>query len=369
MRIHGVTGRLAFGGFLAACLVLAGCTTTGSMGTSGSMSDNGMANKGAMSGSSMTDKGMANSGTANKGGMANDTMSSSAMASPMMAMDPMKAEHASIDRFSAAAGHLQVRDAMNHLPGPNQPVDFDKAPFVTEGLGPNGKTVMYYNFDVQSTTPAPIYVLYRKGETTPVAGQLNIVDVIPGDAGYNDFWQVTRVTVPADYVANSIGSLKAITDAGYPMEETRTLVNCPVVPDGSTATHRLSGTDTGLHHGWYRNMIVSYFNFSEAPLMVDSSGQVPTSPIYVSFNVNPGMQMGGPASGFKMAAGSMQTHNVVASLPGDMNYSPLWEVNVYDSGDFNKVMDLSSAMHAMAEKAAPATVNCPIFSVGSMGGM
>ncbi|HET6451244.1 MAG TPA: hypothetical protein VFI08_08025 [Spirochaetia bacterium] len=353
MQISGTTGRLALGGFLAACLTLAGCTTTGSMAKGDSMAG-GMTDKGSMNSPAMADAG---------------SMKKDSMAAPMMAMDPMKAEHAVIDRFSAAAGHLQVRDGMNNLPGPNQPVDFDKAPFVTQGLGPKGETVEYYNFDVQSTTPAPLYVLYRKGEMEPVAGQLSIVDVIPGDAGYNDFWQVNKVTVPADYAANTIGSLKAIQDAGYPVEKTGMLVNCPIVPDGSTAAHRLSGSDTGLHTGWYRNKIVSYFVFNEAPLMVDSRGMVPTSPIYVAFNVNPGMQMGGPASGFKMAAGSMQTHNVVAALPGDMHYSPLWQVSVYDSGAFGMVMDLSSAMHAMAEKASPATVNCPIFSVGSMGGM
>ena len=70
---------------------------------------------------------------ATSGSMASSMGSS--MKAPMMAMDPMKAEHAAIDRFSAAAGHLQVRDGMNGLPGPNQPVDFDKGPFVTTGLG------------------------------------------------------------------------------------------------------------------------------------------------------------------------------------------------------------------------------------------
>ena len=73
--------------------------------------------------------------------------------------------------------------------------------------------------------------------------------------------------------------------------------------------------------------------------------------------------MGGPASGFKMVAGTMQTHNVVATLPGDMRYSPLWLVTAYDSADFDKVMNLDSAMSAMAEPGNPPTVNCPIFSV------
>ncbi len=283
---------------------------------------------------------------------------------PMMAMDPMKAEHVSVDRFSAAAGHLQVRDAMNGLPGPNQPVDFDKGPFVTTGLGPKGETVMYYNFDVQSTTPAPIYVLFRAGESSPVDGQLNIVDVIPGDPGYSDFWQINKVTVPADYKANTVGSLPAIKDAGYPIAKIDMLVNCPIVPDGSTATRRLNGNDTGLHSGWYRNKEVFYFTFNEANLKVDENGMVPTSPIYVTFNVNPGMAMGGPASGFKTVPGTMQTHNVVATLPGDMHYSPLWLVSAYDTSDFGKVMDLNSAMNAMAEPGNPPTVNCPIFSVG-----
>jgi hypothetical protein len=283
--------------------------------------------------------------------------------SSMMAMDPMKAERVSIDRFSAAAGHLQMRDSMNHLPGPNKPVDFDKPPFITTGLGPHGETVTYYNFDVQSTTPAPIYVLFRAGESSPVGGQLNIVDVIPGDKGYNDFWQITKVTVPADYSPNSIGSLQSLKDAGYPMTPTNTLVNCPIVPDGSTAKNRLTGNDTGLHQGWYQNKIVTYFNFSEAPLAVTEDGMVPVSPIYVAFNVNPGMANGGPPSGFKMIEGSMQTHNAVATLPGDMDYSPLWSVSPYDNMYFDKVMSFGSVMDSMVLARGVANVNCPIFSV------
>jgi hypothetical protein len=292
-------------------------------------------------------------------------MASGAMAAPMTAMDPTKADHVPIDRFSGMAGHLQMRDAMNALPGPNQPVDFDKPPFVTTGLGPKGETVMYYDFDIQSTTPAPIYVLFRKGEMTPVDGQLNIVDVIPGDPGYNDFWQINKVTVPANYTANSIGSLQAIKDAGYPIEHTNMLVNCPIVPAGSTAVHRLSGNDTGLHTGWYRNKIVTYFTFGEATLSVDAGGKVPVAPIYVAFNVNPGMSGGGPASGFKMVPGSAQTHNVLSALPGDMGYSRLWLVQAYNVMDFDKVMNLSTAMGSVAEAAGgpPATVNCPVFSV------
>ena len=34
--------------------------------------------------------------------------------------------------------------------------------------------------------------------------QLDIIDTLPGETGYNDFRQVWKVTVPKDYVANTI---------------------------------------------------------------------------------------------------------------------------------------------------------------------
>ena len=39
-----------------------------------------------------------------------------------------------IDRFSAAAGHLMVRDSAHPLPSPDQPIDLDHPPFITQGL-------------------------------------------------------------------------------------------------------------------------------------------------------------------------------------------------------------------------------------------
>jgi hypothetical protein len=71
----------------------------------------------------------------------------------------------------------------------------------------------------------------------------------------------------------------------------------------------------------------------------------------------------GPVPGFKTRMGTMQTHNVLATLPGDMEYSPLWLVTAYDGMAFDKVMNISSAMNAMAMAKGIATVNCPVFSV------
>jgi len=281
-------------------------------------------------------------------------------------LDPDTAGDASVDRFSSAAAHLFVRTADNGFPGANEPVDFDAIPaFITKGLGPDGEMTQYYNFDVMSTTPAPIFVLFRTGEDMPVDGQLNIVDVIPGDAGYNDFWLVNKVTVPADYVANTVTSLSEIQQKGYAVTPTTTIVNCPVVPKGSVARKRFLPEESAeLDRGWYKNKVVFYFNFLEKDLEADG-GKVPTSDIYVSFNINPDQAGGGPPSGFKteddMATG--QTHNVPETIPTDAAYSPLGDVQIYDNAEFDMVSDLSSAEMASIMAVDAAIVNCPIVSV------
>jgi hypothetical protein len=283
--------------------------------------------------------------------------------------DPSTAPRALVDRFAEGTGTLFVRDGSNGFPEAGQPVDFDQAPFITRGLAPDGESVQYYNFDVMPRETAPIFALFREGESMPVEGQRNIVDVKPGDEGYNDFWHVHKVTVPSDYEANSITSLDALMASGYPIERTNLIVNCPVVPDGSTADLRLAPeNDAGLVEGWYRGKIIYYFDFSEKMITVDlpaeGSPDMPVSPIYVSFNINPGEEGGGPPSGFMTEENSDQTHNVVASLPADDDYSPLWVVNIYDNAEFAQVQDLASAESATILAAGAAIVNCPIVTIG-----
>ncbi len=275
--------------------------------------------------------------------------------------DPDAAQKASIDRFSSDAGTLFVRDGSNGLPGADMPINFDQAPFITQGLSADGTPVRYYNFDVMPLSPAPIYALFREGESMPVDGQLNIVNVIPGDAGYSDFWQVYKVTVPADYVANVVTSYQEIAANGYNVESTNMIVNCPIVPDGSTASLRYNDDESNeLVRGWYNGKVVYYFSFFEKDLMTTGSGMVPVSDILVTFNINPGEPGGGPPSGFVTEPGSMQTHNVVQTIPENGGYSPLWDVDVYDNADFDMVMDWTSASNANILATGVATVNCPI---------
>jgi hypothetical protein len=285
-----------------------------------------------------------------------------------MVHDPNTAPKATVDRFSEDAGTLFVRDGSNGLPGAGAPIDFDQAPFITQGLSADGDVARYYNFDVQPLQSAPIFALFREGESSPVSGQLNIIDVIPGDDGYNDFWHVHKVTVPEDYEANTVTSVQEIMDNGYTIEKTNMLVNCPVVPEGSTADLRYNSSEsTELVRGWYKDQVVFYFTFAEKEITVDIPAQghpiVPISEILVTFNINPGEEGGGPPSGFLMEGTTAQTHNVVQTVPDDPDYSPLWDVDIYDNADFNDVFDWETAQQATVLAEGAALVNCPIVSL------
>ena len=66
--------------------------------------------------------------------------SSAAWADAMKPLDPDQAPIAAVDRFSDKAATIYMRTADDrlpgHLPGPNEPVDFDTGPFITQGLSP-----------------------------------------------------------------------------------------------------------------------------------------------------------------------------------------------------------------------------------------
>ena len=274
--------------------------------------------------------------------------------------DPDQAPIATVDRFSDAAGTLLKRSADNHLPGPNEPIDFDTPPFNVWGLSPAGEPALYYHLDVKSTTPVPVYILYREGEDMPVQEQLDIIDTLPGEQGYNDFRQVWKVWVPKDYVANTITDASMLQQAGYKIEKTDKLLNMAVVPDKSRARVRFNGGHPELQRAWYRGQVAKFFLFDEAPLSV-SGDKVPVSPIYDGFTINPG-QPGGEMESCT-EPNSKQSHNVIASVPGDKAYSPLWLRVVYDSAACASVHNLDTALKAKVVPAKVLLINCPIVSI------
>jgi hypothetical protein len=277
------------------------------------------------------------------------------------AKDPRTAERAPIDRFGAGATHHRRADDAT-LPGPNQAIDYD-ARFRVEALGPAGQRISLYDFDAQPRTPAPIYVLFRDGEDTPVKDQKNLVTVIPGDPGYSDLWQPVRVDVPADYVANTYTSFDELVADGLTLTPMPALVNCPVVPEGSVARTRMPGGYSELTQGWYGGRIIQYFHFGERPSLAPVDGQVPLATMHVAFAINPGEAGGGLASGFATETGSAQTHNVAAAIPADAGYSPLWSLRAYDTAAFATVTDLATATAAPTVALPTTILNAPIVAV------
>jgi hypothetical protein len=278
----------------------------------------------------------------------------------LQSKDPEQAPIAAVDRFSDTSGTLLKRSADKRLPGPNEPIDFDTPPFNVVGFSPAGEPALYYHLDVQSTTPAPVYMLYREGEDKPVQNQLDIIDTLPGQKGYNDFRQVWKVWVPKDYVANTMTDAATLPQAGYKMEKTDQLLNMAVVPDKSRARVRFKGGNPELQRAWYRDQVAKFFLFDEAPLSI-SGDKVPVSPIYDGFTINPG-QPGGEME-FCTDPNSTQTHNVVATAPGDKAYSPLWLRVVYDSAACASVHNLETALQAKKVAAEVLLINCPIVSI------
>ena len=275
-------------------------------------------------------------------------------------LDPDQAPIAAVDRFSDKAATFLMSSADNRLPGPNEPIDFDTPSLSFLGLTPTGEPALYYHLDVQSTTPGPVYVLYREGEDKPVQGQLDIIDTLPGEQDYNDFRQVWKVWVPKDYVANTMTDAATLQQTGYKMEKTDKLLNMAVVPDKSRARFRFNGGSPELQRAWYRSQVAKFFLFDEAPLSV-SGDKVPVSPIYDGFTINPGDPNGGTQ--FCTDPGSNQTHNVVGTVPGDKAYSPLWLRVVYDSAACASVDNLETALQAKKVAAEVLFINCPIVSI------
>ncbi len=219
-----------------------------------------------------------------------------------------------------------------------------------------GRATFYYEFGTNSpatedrseVVPAPIYALVtgfdEEGNPIPVEGQNNIVDVIPGDEGYSDLWEVTFVTVPEDYEANSITSAQELIDAGYEQTVPGVYVNCPIVPAGST----LAEGGSELVQGWYKGQEVFYFSFDQPT--------VQTAPIYAfitGFNENdePIFVEG--------------QQNIIDVIPGDEGYSAFWDVQLVVVPEDYEANSITSAEEVMASgydiMPANLLVNCPVI--------
>ena len=262
-------------------------------------------------------------------------------------------EFVAVDRFSDEAGTVMRRSENSDLPAPNEPLDYD-SDFLQHALAPNGDDVSYYVFDVNSLQSAPVYsVVYASDPSKRVEGQASIFDSIPGDVGYNDFWQAIQVLVPDDYEVDSLRSLADIESSGYELVRTGTIINCPIVPFGSKA--ELANRDSV---GWYKGQHVQYFSFDVQRVSVVTDGplDVPYAIVRVIFEDND------PSKGMKVDAVTGKTHNVFDTIPGDDLYRALWRHDFVDADEFDSVHDWESSKAASKVDIDMDNilVNCPV---------
>jgi hypothetical protein len=256
---------------------------------------------------------------------------------------PAYVPRAAIDRFSDAAGLMFRRSDDPGLPGPDQPVDFDHPRFLQRGFGPNGEALRFYIFDARSTAPAPVYVLVdRIGE--PIPGQLPIFDLLPGDPGYSDLWQIHKVRIlQRDYPLNSLSSLQALTEGAYEITPSEEVMHCVLVPAGSGASLRFDpATPRTPQQGWYRDQIVDYLLFENpnSAARVDfGAGKVNAPEMFAFFENDLD-----PSDGFALDPLGTGTHNVATRLPGQEGYAPLWVLTVFKLEVFDRVTSVASAL-------------------------
>ncbi|MBM3278995.1 MAG: hypothetical protein FJY95_13065 [Candidatus Handelsmanbacteria bacterium] len=248
-----------------------------------------------------------------------------------------------IDRFSDEAAVIYRRSNRPQLPGPGAAINFDGPLFLHRGYGPNGEVAWFYNLDVRTTQPAPVYVLVdRIGQ--PLAGQLPIFDLLPGQAGYSDLWQIHQVRIlDRDYPLNSLSSLEALSAAGYEITPGEEIMHCALVPPGSTASLRFDpATPAAAQQGWYRDQIVDYllFEHPNSVAQVDfGAGRINAPEMFAFFENDVDI-----SDGFALDPLGAGTHNVATRLPGQEGYAPLWVLTVFRVAVFDQVQSVASAL-------------------------
>ena len=245
------------------------------------------------------------------------------------------------------AGYLLTRPAASSAPGAVDNLA-GRSTFARVNGWYKGGNITYLNYGSSGNVSQPILAFFQAASPNmPVAGQRNIIDTIPGQPGYSDFWRVNKVLVPSSYVANTIRSFEEAVASGYTIQVTNTTVNCPVVNANATTP----GTTVPKVTGWYRDRDVFYFDHgSNSPSL---GSIVKSAPIYAFFYTN-GTSVPGQ-------------RNVVDVKPGDTGYSDLWQVMKVVVGASYVVNSLKSASAIMASSQVtlqPTSmfVNCPVVT-------
>jgi hypothetical protein len=181
----------------------------------------------------------------------------------------------------------------------------------------------------------PIWVV-----TNGASGQRNVVDTVPGRRDYSPLWQVNMVTWSdgaTPRVLRSAAEVKAAEAAGdVTIEKTSTVVNCPVLGFGQKKVR-----------GFFHGEGVEYYDLG--PLKLKPGNKV--APIWAVTN------------------GAAGQRNIVDTVPGRKDYTPLWKVAMVTFADGVRPRLLTSAAQvrqALADgdvtvEQTATVVNCPIL--------
>ena len=182
---------------------------------------------------------------------------------------------------------------------------------------------------------APIWAFTNGAE-----GQRNVVDVAPGDRGYTPLWRVVMVTWSegaSARVLRSAADIRRAARAGeVSLEQTATVVNCPVLGFGQKRTL-----------GFAKGDAVAYLDLG--PIKLARGNKV--APIWAFTN------------------GAAGQRNVIDVVPGQRGYTPLWRVNMvtWADGETPRVLRSAAAIRAAVAagtvdvRRTATVVNCPVL--------
>jgi hypothetical protein len=201
-----------------------------------------------------------------------------------------------------------------------------------------GKTVEYLDFGPVKLAPgnkvAPIWAF-----TNGTRAQHNIIDTVPGRDDYTPLWKVTMLTWKpgvAPRTLKSAAAVRAALRAGrLTAKRTNVVVNCPVLGFGQPLTA-----------GFAKGNPIQYLDLG--PIKLRPGNKV--APIWVVTN------------------GTADQANVVDTVPGDADYTPLWAVVMVTWKDGVTPRTLRSKADVDAALAAgevtlmetDTVVNCPV---------
>ena len=129
----------------------------------------------------------------------------------------------------------------------------------------DGERVAYLDFgdatpltDDGAVAVAPIWVFIdgfeADGRPQMSSEHPTIVDVVPGDPGYSDLWDVQFVIVPEGFEGD-LRSIEDLNASGLTTVPSGMLVNCPLVEADATSSEGHSA-----RAGWYRGEQIHYFD-------------------------------------------------------------------------------------------------------------